>query len=213
MAVIIDNEVRYSGAVIATKSHWWADGMLSEYAVCWDDDKKELIDVNFGYYGIDGHNLAGGICEVDATQETARKVIRYEKEKAIKAYADYAMDYRQAVKAGRQAEVIKGRKVTKGTVLDIFWVGERQTYMSKLYAYLNETEMIAGGYDKDGNKVWVKAEYLKNITKVTGPSKKERKEFISQYIKNALHGTDVLEIAKNKQAADEGRQSNGDCMF
>jgi len=56
-------------------------------------------------------------------------------------------------------------------------VGERPTYTG--YG----TELIAGCKDKDGNKLWIKAEYLKNISPIKSPKTKERKKYIKWYIK------------------------------
>lgn len=72
----------------------------------------------------------------------------------------------------------------KGTILEVFWVGERPTYMSRQYSWINETEKVAGCYDKDGNKVWIKVEYLKNITEIKSPSAKERKKYIKHYVES-----------------------------
>ncbi len=60
MAVKFDEKVLYSGAVVAIRNRSWYDGMFSEYAVCWDENKKEFAEVEFGYYDINGTNLAGG---------------------------------------------------------------------------------------------------------------------------------------------------------
>ena len=88
------------------------------------------------------------------------------------------------VSKGRKVEVVKGRKVKKGTQLDVFWVGERETYKSRQYSWMHETEEVAGCYDEDGNKVWIKTEYLKPIDKLKAPNAKERKKFIKAYIKD-----------------------------
>ncbi len=127
--------------------------------------------------------------------ENARDIIRHEKDIAMQAYVNSVVSEKQEVKANRKAEVVRGRKIPKGTILDVFWVGERETYRSRQYSWMNETELIAGCYDRDGNKVWIKAEYLKNVTKIASPNKTERRKFIKRYIDGALKGTNVLAVA------------------
>ena len=70
-------------------------------------------------------------------------------------------------------------------MLEVFWVGEKETYKSRQYSWMHETEMIAGCYDENGNKVWIKAEYLKSIDQIKSPNAKERKKFIKAYIEKA----------------------------
>lgn len=59
-----------------------------------------------------------------------------------------------------------------------------------------ETELIAGGHDKEGNVIWVKAEYLKNQTPYKSPCAAERKKFIRDYIQKNVKPY-ILEIAKS----------------
>lgn len=184
MAVIDKNGNKtFDGAVIGSRRHCWLDGMVDEYAIVWNKENEKIEEVQVGYYGIDGYNFMEATFEVDLNAENARKVLRMLKKEAICEYAISVRNEKAAIKKGRVAEVIKGRKVKKGTRLDVFWVGERPTYRSTMYSYINETEMIAGCYDENGNKVWIKAEYLKNITQIKSPSVIERKRFIKEYIK------------------------------
>lgn len=69
---------------------------------------------------------------------------------------------------GDSVEVVKGRKISKGTKLKVFWMGERLTYKAQQLRksgcrWANETEMIAGCYNENGEKVWIKTEYLKYL--------------------------------------------------
>jgi len=182
MAVRFKNDISYVGAVLNIESRMWMDGMLEEIAVCWDAEQHDIKRINFGYYGIDGTNLAGGVAEIDATPETWRQVINYLKPSAVKAYVDGVIKFKNEIAVGTHVEVVKGRKVPKGTKLEVFWVGEKPTFRSRNYSWMNETETIAGCYDTDGNKVWIKAEYLKNVDPIQSPNAKERKKAIHAYI-------------------------------
>lgn len=200
MAVHFKDKVEYEGAVIGTTEQYHYDGMLDEYAIVWDMEKHTLDMVQFGYYGADGYNFYEASCEVDLTTEVARDIIRTLKREAIFAYCSSVIKEKNAIESGRMAEVIKGRKVQKGTILNIFWVGERPTYQSKMYSFINETEMIAGGYDSDGNKVWIKAEYLKNLTPIKSPSAAERRKFIDDYVlRHTTRMRNVRRVAKGEQ--------------
>ncbi len=178
MALIkADGTVLYQGAVLDTSEHYWADGMLSEYAWVWDMKKHQFESVSVGYYGADGHDFIGTKVEIDLSTEVARDIIRTLKHRAYEDFCRSVIEKKNQIEAGITAEVVRGRKIPKGTILNVFWVGERPTYTG--YG----TELIAGCKDKDGNKVWIKAEYLKNISPIKSPKTKERKKYIKWYIK------------------------------
>ena len=176
------NEPEYVGCVIGTFTHCWLDGMVEDTAIVWDMEAHERKNVQFGYYGIDGSNLAGGVASVDLCSKAARDIIKTRKESFIRQYNDMMKKERARVAVGREAVVVRGTKVKKGTVLKVFWIGERETYMSRMYSYRHEYETIAGCYDKDGNKVWIKVDYLKNISEVPSPTAKERRSLMNRYV-------------------------------
>lgn len=177
------DEVSYIGSVLKIEEHMWMDGMLEENAVVWDKDTKEIKYVKVGYYGMDGYNLCGCHAVVDADMETIHSVLKMLKGEAINQYAQSVTNYKQEVRKGRNVEVVRGRKIPKGTKLNVFWVGEKPTYRSRNYSWMNETETIAGCFDENGNKVWIKAEYLKPIDLIQSPNAKERDKYIKNYIK------------------------------
>lgn len=182
MAVIFKNETLYKGAVLKINGRYWLDGMYSETALVWNSEKQELDSIEFGYYGIDGTNLAGGSAEVDATPETWREVLRSMKPNAYRAFCDSVVSFKHEIKKGTHAKVVRGKKVPKGTAVEVFWVGEKPTYRSMMHSYIRETDTIAGCYDENGNKLWIKAEYLENTDPIQSPNAKERKKFIKDYM-------------------------------
>lgn len=181
MAIYNGNEATYVGCVIGERSHMWLDGMEDVFAIVWDDEEGKIKSIKTGYYGADGNNLMGMDHDIDVTPETARKVLKSLKADAFKTCVDSILKAKMRIEKGAVAEVIKGRKVKRGTQLEVFWVGEKPTYKSRYYGF-NETETIAGCYDADGNKVWIKADYLKRINLPKTPNAKERKKFIKAYI-------------------------------
>lgn len=202
MAIIVDGEITYQGAVISTREHYWLDGMIEEYATVWDIENHTAKEIPFGYYGIDGQNLHGDSnAYIDCSAEIARDIIRTMRKQAYVAFADSVKNFKKSVHKGDRAEVIRGRKIAKGTILEIFWVGEKPTWAARNAPYWSETrketELIAGGHDQEGNAVWIKAEYLKNLTQYKSPSKTERKKFIRNYIQKNVKPY-ILETAKNK---------------
>lgn len=184
MAVVFGEKKMFEGAVLQIKSHYWMDGMLEEYAICWNSEKCDTETVTFGYYGIDGSNLAGGWAEEDATPETWRQVLRSFKPAARRAFADSVTAFKREIRKDANVVVVRGSKIAKGTKLRVFWVGEKPTYRSRQYSWMHETETIAGCYTESGEKVWVKAEYLNNVDEIHSPNAKERRKFIKSYIKD-----------------------------
>lgn len=202
MAIIKDGVKTFEGAVIKLREHYWLDGMLEEYATVWDMESHTAKEFPYGYYGIDGHNLYGDSnAEIDCSVPVARDIIRTVKVEAYQNFAGTIADFKKEVHKGDKAEVIRGRKVKKGTILTVFWVGDKPTYKAKASPswswYANETERIAGCHDENGNVIWIKAEYLKNLMPYKSPCAAERKKYIKAYIKEHIDAY-IINIAESK---------------
>ncbi len=189
MALIKNGVVSYAGAVIETWDHCWADGMVEETALVWELEKHEYKTVKIGYYGADGHDFIGIQAEVDVNMEVARDILKTMKTSALLSFCRSVQEKKESIEPGITAQVVRGRKIPKGTVLKVFWVGEEPTYTG--YG----TEMIAGCRDEEGNKVWIKAEYLKNISPIKSPKAAERKKYLKWYVQKYARGV-VLRAAK-----------------
>jgi len=62
----------------------------------------------------------------------------------------------QNIQKGDTVVVVKGRKVPKGTVGKVFWIGEQQTYASRCMSYREKTyTMRLGIKDEKGTVYWV----------------------------------------------------------
>lgn len=190
MAIYKDGKVMYKGQVYKTSERYWLDGMLSKYAYVWDIEKHENKVIEVGYYGIDGTNLAGMEADVDICQEVARDMIRTLKISALNSFCASVVAKKKRVEPGINAVVVRGRKVPKGTEVSVFWVGERPTYTGC------GTEEIAGCKDAAGNKLWIKAEYLKVISKIKSPRPSERKKYINHYVERVA-GYKAVRAARN----------------
>lgn len=197
MAVIFGDKVTYVGAVYAEHEHFWLDGMLSVSAWAWDVERHETVSVETMYLGIDGTNLAGGSHTIDISRDVARDMIRTYKQKALRDFCRSVTEHKQTAHVGDVAIVTRGRKVKKGTELKAFWIGERPTYQAKQCSWIHDTETIAGCFDQDGNKVWIKAEYLVPKHTPKSPNAKERDRFVKAYIEKNVPG--------NVRAIAEGR--------
>ena len=160
----------------------WMDGMEDVFAVVWDSEEKTIKDIQVGYFGADGRNLMGVNWEIDATDETKKAVLKWLKGEAVKAFEESVIAYKNGIRKGSHVEVIRGRKVKIGTPLEVFWIGERPTYRSLQYDWMHETETVAGCYDANHNKVWIKAEYLKPTDIIKSPSAEERDKFIKAWV-------------------------------
>lgn len=175
-------EIAYKGATFAETEHFWADGMLEVSADSWDIEKHEIVSTQVGYYGIDCRNMYDCAWKIDIGTDAARDMIRTVKASAAKAFADAVIEEKQRIAKGRNCVVVRGRKVPKGTKINVFWVGERPTYRSRNYEWMTETETVAGGYTEDGMKVWIKADYLKVIDGIKSPDRRNREAFIRNYV-------------------------------
>ncbi len=162
---------------MGTSEHYWMDGMLSKCALVWDMENHQYETVSVGYYGGDGYDFIGTKVEIDVNTEVARDIIRTLKHRAYEDFCRSVIEKKICIEAGITAKVVRGRKIPKGTILNVFWVGECPTYTG--YG----TELIAGCKDERENKVWIKAEYLKNISPLKSPNAKERAKYIKWYIK------------------------------
>lgn len=177
----------FKGAVLNLEEHYWMDGMLEVTAVCWNANEQKIERHQVGYYGIDGQNMNQCGYETDATKETWRQVLRYLRPGANAAFARSVIEYKNSIHKGTHAVVVKGKKVPKGTSVEVFWIGEKQTFQSRRYDWMHETETIAGCYDENGNKLWIKAEYLKNVDPLKSPNAKERRKFIKAWVDDQAH--------------------------
>lgn len=201
MAIIKDGIQTFEGAVIKTREHYWLDGMIEEYATVWDMENHTVKEISYGYYGNDGENLYGNSkAEIDCSIDVARDIIRTIKKDAYRSFAGSVVNFKKEVHKGDKAEVIRGRKIKQGTILTVFWVGDKPTYKAKNSPswswYANETERIAGCHDDNGNVIWIKAEYLKNLMPYKSPCAAERKKYIKSYIEEHIDAY-IIDIAKN----------------
>lgn len=180
-------EKSFIGCVIRVYSHYWLDGMEDEIAVVWNPETKKTESIQVGYYGSDGRNMMETSAKVDLTVENARDMIRcYIKKDALRCFQNSVQETKRRIYKDDLCKVVRGRKIKKGTVLKVFWVGEKPTYRSRLYScdFMSDTETIAGCYDENGGKVWIKAEYLEKMPecRLKSPVAAERKKYIKWFI-------------------------------
>ena len=187
--------VKYAGATFAETEHFWLDGMLEVMADSWDIEKHEIVSEQVGYYGSDCRNMCECSWDIDITTDVARDMIRTYKMKAYADYAKFVADEKKRPVKGRHCEVIRGRKVKKGTRVTVFWIGERPTYKARTCSWVHETETICGCHDEAGNKLWIKAEYLKVLDVIKSPSAKDRDKYVKAYIRRNVP-SNVIRVAR-----------------
>lgn len=201
MAIITNGIKSYEGQVIRIDDHMWSDGMYEEWAVIWNPETHSEESYTIGYYGSDCRNLHGDTsATVEVSPEIARDIIATKTAAAERAFAEKVERENNTPRKGDRAEVVRGRKVKKGTQLEIFWIGERPNYMG------TDTETIAGCYDDNHNKVWIKAEYLKPLTKRPEPTAEEREDFIDYYIRRYTDEIVRLAAERNTHMIEEVRR-------
>ena len=169
-------EVQYEGCVIATYEHNGYDDS-DFYAICWDDEKGKLVEVEYDTTRCGG----GGIAKIDATVETLRKVYRYYKNMGRDLF-DKETNIKQAKAYGRgdTVLVVRGRKVPKGTMGVVFWMGTRYN----VYSNRNEERV---GIEVNGERTFLPAEYVERAEwerhLITG---RDRKRKIRNFAINSM---------------------------
>lgn len=145
-------EPEYIGCVLDTYERNGYDDS-DWYAICWDECEGKVVEVNYDTTRAAG----GGWAKIDATEETLRKAYRYYFD-LCRLEFDKRWNELQAkdVKVGDDLQVIRGRKVPKGTVGKCFWKGTRYNQYSFKYE-----ERV--GLDIDGDRVFLPAEYVEVI--------------------------------------------------
>lgn len=147
------------------------------YAVVWDETAGRIKEVEYATTAAGG----GGWAEIDATPEVARKVYRY-LYKCGKARFDDQYNEEQAkeVRKDDTVIVVRGRKVQKGTMGKVFWIGKR-------YNYYTRTNELRVGIEFDGQREFLPAEYVEVVgwrsRLIHGA---ERKKAIRNYTMNAM---------------------------
>lgn len=123
------------------------------YAVCWDEEKQSVVEVNYDTTRAGG----GGWAEIDATEETLRKAYRYYKRIGKRLFDGKTnVSQAKAVKKGDTVVVIRGRKIPKGTTGKVFWFGTRKNF----YTYREEDRV---GIEFDGKREFLPLEYVEVV--------------------------------------------------
>lgn len=146
-------DVQYEGCVLDTYEHnGYHDSDF--YAVCWDQKKKTIVDIEYDTTRCGG----GGWAKVDATDEIIREAYRWYKTIG-RGIFDKEENPRQAkvIRKGDTVKVIRGRKIPKNTVGTIFWLGK--TYNG----YSHREEERVGIELAEGNRVFLPLEYVELV--------------------------------------------------
>ena len=146
-------DVQYEGCVLDTYEHngtWDSDW----YAVCWDQAKQKIVRVEYDTTRCGG----GGKAEIDATEEVLREVYGHFRQ-TERARFDNVLNAQQAkeYEKGDDVIVVKGRKVPKGTIGNVFWKG------SVFNRYSGQYEDRVG-IEADGKRQFLPAEYVENVS-------------------------------------------------
>ena len=156
---------KYIGRTFHWSSHYLWDGISTIYLRTWNMDThaEEIVAIGDNYDTSTETLLNDVVFGLKPEVLLDAQVTYYRRSKD--AWERYVAQERSRICKDRRARVVRGRKVRVGTEIEVFWVGERMAYYQPRYGS-GVTETIAGGYDDAGNKVWVKAEYLENLTPV-----------------------------------------------
>ena len=115
-----DNGVQYVGCVLDTYEH---NGCHDSdfYAVCWDEEQGKVVTIEYDTTRCGGY----GTATIDATKEVLAKVYRYYKRLATATFDTYGNEHiAKTISKGDEVVVVRGRKVAKGSVGKVFWIGD-----------------------------------------------------------------------------------------
>lgn len=160
-------DVQYEGCVLDTYERNGYDDS-DFYAVCWDEEKQAVVEVEYDTTRCG----AGGIAEIDATEETLRDAYRYYK-RLGRSLFDNRTNIEQAKRysKGDMVVVTRGRKIQKGTEGMVFWVGTRYNQ----YSRRDEGRV---GIEVSGKRMFLPAEYVERMDweayLITGKNRKQR---------------------------------------
>lgn len=144
-------DIQYEGCVIDTYEHndpWDSDW----YAVCWDRERQEPVRVQYNTTRCG----SGGDAEIDATEDVLRELYNYYR-RVERKWFDETRNEEQAkeIRKGDMVKVVRGRKIPKGTVGKVFWIGETYNRFSREY----ENRV---GIEVGGDRKFLPAEYVEN---------------------------------------------------
>lgn len=145
-------DVSYEGCVLDTYER---NGPFDSdwYAICWDEKRQKVVEVNYDTTRCGG----GGNATIDATEDTLLKAYRFYKQQGRKLF-DCHTNERQAkaIRKGDTVQVIRGRKIPKGSIGDVFWIGTRYNRYSRM------TEERVG-LEIDGVRQFLPLEYVEPV--------------------------------------------------
>lgn len=146
-------DVQYAGCVLNTYERNGYDDS-DFYAVCWDREKQRIVEVEYDTTRCGG----GGYAKIDATEEVLREVYRHYKKMATDYFdKTYNEKLARMVRKGDTVEVVRGRKIPKGTVGKVFWT------WTKYNPYSYEDEDRVGIEREDGSRFFVRLDYVSVI--------------------------------------------------
>lgn len=169
-------EPEYVGCVLNV---WERNGYNDSdfYATCWDRESGKIVEVEYDTTRAGG----GGYADIDATIDVLRQVYRYYK-RLGRDHFDSVTNIENAkkVKKGDTVKVIRGRKVKKGTIATVFWVGT----CYNPYSRINENRV---GLEIDGKRQFINLDYVEVIDWETRLLKgKDRKKAIRNFAVNSM---------------------------
>ena len=123
------------------------------YAVVWDEKTQSVKEINYDTTRCGG----SGWAKIDATKEVLCKVYRYYYQIGRSIFDSYT-NQNQAKKIckGDMVIIVRGRKIQKGTIASVFWVGT-------CYNPYNRQHENRIGLEIDGERCFINANYAEVV--------------------------------------------------
>lgn len=124
------------------------------YAVCWDESKSKVVEIEYDTTAHAGSSDA----TIDATARAIAKAYRAYFNQCRSDF-DERLNVAQAkhVQKGDFVTVVRGRKIPKGTVGQVFWTGSIRNF------YSNRTEQRVGIMTDSEEKIYLPLDYVEVV--------------------------------------------------
>ena len=141
-----DGSVTHVGNVLGVSTTWYDSmSITSYYARVWEEGTVKTVHV------YDDHSdRKGAEIVVDATEEVKTEYMEWVVSSRVRKEAEDAAAEALIPRVGRVVEVVKGRKVPKGTTGKVFWKG-----VDKFKTNRWSTAYRLGLTTETGETVWV----------------------------------------------------------
>jgi hypothetical protein len=149
-----DGSITHVGQVLGVSEYWNSSMDIMSYSArVWEEGTVKTIPVYDDYSNPEGAKIV-----VDATEEVKIAYMEWLERNRIRREAEEAALEAAIPRVGKTVEVIKGRKVAKGTTGKVFWKG-----IDKFKTNRWATVYRLGVKTEQGETIWIAEDNVKVV--------------------------------------------------